>query len=186
MQDKQQKIFNSAQQMFKEYGFKGTNIVKITQHAGVATGTFYRFYNSKEEIFIQVYAAENDRVKQTVLNDNDLDEEPRTLLPKVIHQLMAQMNASLILQAWYTNPKLKQLIKDNSSMQDDFMYHTVFQLIKHWQTRNLLRPEMTMARVQQLFEALVVVNNHQEELPTGDYKQLFTDLIEGVLDHILK
>ncbi|GEN94521.1 TetR/AcrR family transcriptional regulator [Pediococcus ethanolidurans] len=186
MQEKQQKIFNAAQETFSELGFKGTNIAKITQRAGVAVGTFYRFYSAKEEIFIQVYAAENNRVKQEVLNANDLNEDPRVLLPKVMRQLMKQATNSLVLQAWYTNPKLKQLIKDDSSVQEDFMYHTVFQLIKRWQQNNLLQPEMTMDRIQQLFEALIVVDNHQDELPSGDFDQLVTDLVQGILDRILK
>ncbi|AVL01002.1 TetR/AcrR family transcriptional regulator [Pediococcus inopinatus] len=186
MKEKQQKIFDAAQKDFQESGFKGTNIAEITQHAGVAVGTFYRFYESKEEVFFQVYAAENERVKQEIVTTNDLTEDPRTLFPKIMTQLLADVKNSLILQDWYTNPKLKRLIKNNPNLQDDFMCHTVSQLVKQWQKDDRLKSGLSESRVHQLFEALVVVDNHQDELLDGDYEQLREDLVQGILDRILK
>ncbi len=186
VQEKQQKIFNAAQKAFNELGFKKTSIAAITKRAEVAVGTFYRFYNSKEEIFVQVYVEENKRVKQAVLATSDLSENPRTLLPKVMSQLRNQANNNLILRAWYTNPKLKQLIKNKTSVEENFMYYTVLQLIKQWKDHDLIQPGMTVSRVQQLFGALIVVDSHHDELPAGDYEQLVADLIQGILDRILK
>lgn len=94
MQEKQQRLFDAAQEIFQELGFKKTNIVKITQRAGVAVGTFYRFYNSKEEIFLEVYQTENERIKQAVLADNDLTEDPHVLLPKIMKELMQKATLS--------------------------------------------------------------------------------------------
>jgi AcrR family transcriptional regulator len=44
-------ILDAAAAEFGERGFHETGITHITQRAGVALGTFYTYFNSKEEVF---------------------------------------------------------------------------------------------------------------------------------------
>ena len=45
------KILNAARAEFGERGFADSSIVTITSRAGVALGTFYTYFNSKEAVF---------------------------------------------------------------------------------------------------------------------------------------
>src|SRR3954466_15531550 len=45
------KILDAAQAEFGGHGFGETSIVGITQRAGVALGTFYTYFDSKEAVF---------------------------------------------------------------------------------------------------------------------------------------
>jgi AcrR family transcriptional regulator len=45
------KILDAAREEFGERGFSDTSIVGITQRAGVALGTFYTYFESKEALF---------------------------------------------------------------------------------------------------------------------------------------
>src|SRR5436309_12296789 len=45
------KILDAAREEFGERGFSYSSIVGITQRAGVALGTFYTYFDSKEELF---------------------------------------------------------------------------------------------------------------------------------------
>src|SRR3982750_1725386 len=45
------KILDAARDEFGERGFSDSSIVGITQRAGVALGTFYTYFDSKEELF---------------------------------------------------------------------------------------------------------------------------------------
>jgi AcrR family transcriptional regulator len=45
------KILNAARDEFGEHGFSDSSIVGITQRAGVALGTFYTYFDSKEAVF---------------------------------------------------------------------------------------------------------------------------------------
>ena len=49
-EEKEQKILDSAFQLFTEKGFKDTSIQEIVDHAGVAKGTFYLYFKDKYEI----------------------------------------------------------------------------------------------------------------------------------------
>src|SRR5258708_34205745 len=45
------KILDAARDEFGERGFSDSSIVAITQRAGVALGTFYTYFDSKEAVF---------------------------------------------------------------------------------------------------------------------------------------
>src|SRR6476619_8199236 len=45
------KILDAAREEFGERGFAESSIVGITQRAGVALGTFYTYFDSKEALF---------------------------------------------------------------------------------------------------------------------------------------
>src|SRR3954467_10478465 len=45
------KILDAARVEFGERGFSDSSIVAITQRAGVALGTFYTYFDSKEAVF---------------------------------------------------------------------------------------------------------------------------------------
>jgi AcrR family transcriptional regulator len=45
------KILDAAREEFGDRGFSDSSIVAITQRAGVALGTFYTYFDSKEEVF---------------------------------------------------------------------------------------------------------------------------------------
>ncbi|GAF41275.1 hypothetical protein FC83_GL000549 [Agrilactobacillus composti DSM 18527 = JCM 14202] len=74
----------AAYKIFSEKGYKHTNIAEIAKSANMAVGSFYKFYKSKEALFIALYVQENDRVKQQLKSQIDWEAKPA----KVIDQLV--------------------------------------------------------------------------------------------------
>lgn len=78
------KILDAARAEFGDRGFSESTIVGITQRAGVALGTFYTYFDSKEAIFQEVVrdmsAQVRDRVAPEFKNASDaIDGERRAL-----------------------------------------------------------------------------------------------------------
>lgn len=81
-QEKSQQTMNelmaSAIELFGTKGFAQTSVAEITEHAGYAKGSFYRHWNSKDELFLliveqkfrQYRAARHSRVSKA----RDLEE----------------------------------------------------------------------------------------------------------------
>ena len=51
MNKTKRKIFETAMQLFADKGYEATSIEEITATVGVAKGTLYYHFSSKEEIF---------------------------------------------------------------------------------------------------------------------------------------
>src|SRR4051795_8338994 len=60
------KILDAARDEFGERGFSDSSIVGITQRAGVALGTFYTYFESKEALFQALVRDMSAQVAETV------------------------------------------------------------------------------------------------------------------------
>jgi AcrR family transcriptional regulator len=50
-----QRLESAAQHLIEEEGYGGASVIAIADRAGVATGTLYRHFASKEELFVEVF-----------------------------------------------------------------------------------------------------------------------------------
>ena len=61
-----ERLVAAAESVFAELGYPEASIVKITEAAGVAQGTFYLYFSSKQEIFEEVVRDLNRRVRHAM------------------------------------------------------------------------------------------------------------------------
>jgi AcrR family transcriptional regulator len=55
IQDKRILLMESALELIRENGFHGTPVSSVAKHAGVAAGTVYTYFRSKDELIIALY-----------------------------------------------------------------------------------------------------------------------------------
>src|SRR5947209_15516049 len=56
-----QRLLSAAQALIEEGGYGAASVAAIAERAGVAAGTLYRHFESKEELFVEVFRAVCDR-----------------------------------------------------------------------------------------------------------------------------
>lgn len=60
--DKRRKILDASLRLFVEFGFHGTPTSKIAQEAGVANGTLFHYFSTKEDLIIDLYSDIKNRM----------------------------------------------------------------------------------------------------------------------------
>lgn len=60
------RILDAAETVFADLGYHDASIVRITDVAGVAAGTFYLYFESKQQVFEEVVRDLNHRVRQAM------------------------------------------------------------------------------------------------------------------------
>jgi AcrR family transcriptional regulator len=65
-QKTRRRLLEAAEQVFADLGYHEASIVKITEHAGVALGTFYLYFDSKQSIFEALVLDLNSRVRHSM------------------------------------------------------------------------------------------------------------------------
>jgi len=63
-----QKIIEAAEALFAEKGYHKTNALEIAARAGVATGSFYGYFNNKKEVLIEAIRNFYSNASEKVLN----------------------------------------------------------------------------------------------------------------------
>ena len=70
------RLLDAAEKVFAELGYPAASIVKITEQAGCGLGTFYLYFEGKQEIFNEVVVDLNRRVRRA-MNDASRAETGR-------------------------------------------------------------------------------------------------------------
>lgn len=64
--DKKRAIFISTMELVRENGFHGTPMSLVAKHAGVAAGTIYHYFESKEQLITDLFDFAQDQVLEVV------------------------------------------------------------------------------------------------------------------------
>lgn len=57
-------LIDAGRELFGKYGLKKTSIEDLTKTVGIAQGSFYTFFKSKEKLYLEVIEREGEFVKQ--------------------------------------------------------------------------------------------------------------------------
>jgi AcrR family transcriptional regulator len=82
--EKREQILGSALELFAEQGFRGTSTAEIAKHAGVATGTLFHHFKTKEDLINSLYGHIKSKMAKNVL----LPLEDDTGLRDKIHDIL--------------------------------------------------------------------------------------------------
>lgn len=66
-QDKRDEIFKAALELIGEQGFHGAPMALIAERAGVAAGTIYRYFESKDVLIVELFRDLEGKVKERIL-----------------------------------------------------------------------------------------------------------------------
>lgn len=62
------KLIDSVKELLKTKSFDEINVITITQHAGVAKGTFYTYFKRKEDVLYEIGFNEFDKLYDKFIN----------------------------------------------------------------------------------------------------------------------
>ncbi|MEK4510970.1 TetR/AcrR family transcriptional regulator [Paenibacillus anaericanus] len=186
MEDKKLAIFNNAKELFSIKGFKDTNVSNITKEVGIAVGTFYNYYSSKEKLFMEIFLEENVKLKKSIMDSIDLNDDPLKLLKKLIALNITGMNSNPILRQWYNKDvfgKLEQQYREEKGIDKvDFMYGSFVELFKQWQTEGKIRDDLDIELIMAFFTAIINMDTHKEEIGVEHFPHIMEYMAEFVMN----
>jgi AcrR family transcriptional regulator len=83
----QKRLLEQGYKLFSAYGLKKTNVDELARAAGISKGAFYRFYESKETLFMDVIEQVEREMRQQLIAMIDLPgPTPRARLYAVLRK----------------------------------------------------------------------------------------------------
>ncbi len=185
MEDKRMLIYHCAKELFSIKGFKDTNISEITQKAGMAVGTFYKYYPSKEKLFLDIFLEENAKLKKHCLQSLDLTRSPLEVVGQMLALNAEGTNTNPILKEWYNKnvfEKIEKLYREENGLQAvDFLYDSFLEIVKVWQAQGKIRKDIDSKMIMMVFAAIINVDTHKEEIGHEYFPQLLVLITELVM-----
>lgn len=168
MTDKKAKILSCGRELFKARGFKDTNVADILKMAGLGTGTFYNYYSSKDQLFMEIFLEENIKLKKSIIESIDLEGDPVDVMKEMIFLNNQGMTSNPILKEWYNKDVFSRIEKvyreENGQQNGDFVYDIFIEVIKKWQSSGKMRSDIDAEIIMAIFAALINIDTHKEEI----------------------
>ena len=186
MSNKKADIFNYGRELFSSKGFKDTNVSDIAKMAGIGVGTFYNYYSSKEQFFVEIYIKENEDLKKRIFQSIDLNDDPVTLVTKLMTKNISEINSNLILKEWYNKDlviKLEQYFCEQCGLEsiDEFMRSGKAELIKKWRAERKIRDDLDDEMINAIFDSIPYIDIHKNEIGIQYFPQILFYITEFIM-----
>lgn len=186
MKDTKTILFNCGKELFSRNGFKDTNVSDITKTSGIGTGTFYNYYSSKDELFMEIYLEENEKLKKKIMKSVNMDQDPGSVVKELMLLNLKGMKSNSILKEWYNKEvsvKIENYFREQKGLNRlDFMYQDFFEIIKKWQEEGKIRNDIDSTMIMAIFTSIITIEIHKEEIGL----QYFPEILDYLTDFTMK
>ena len=186
--EKKQQIYDAAKAIFSEMGFKQTNVSAITKSAHMAVGTFYLYYSSKEQLFMEIFRDENTALKKTCLDALDFTQPPLTVIRQMLWLNQEGIQKNPILREWYLSEdfrKIEATYREENAIESlGFLYDTFLGLIERWQAEGKMRADIDSRKIMLVFAALINIDTHKDEIGVEHFPDLLNLMTELLVDSL--
>jgi AcrR family transcriptional regulator len=186
MEDKKKMIYKSGEKIFAEQGFKDTNVAQITSDAGIGVGTFYSYYKSKEELFMEIYLDRNKILKEQLMKEVDPDGEPLPVIMQLMEANYRGMMEDDMLRQWYDREvfsKVEEKYRQEQGIDAvGFTYDIFYDIIANWQKQGKMRSDIDTELIMALFMALINIDTHKDEIGIKYFPEVMNRLAEFIIN----
>lgn len=123
--DKRERILSAAESVFAEHGFFHAKVSQIAQKAGVADGTIYLYFKSKDDLLISLFETRMTQVCEAMVSaiaaDKTNTDKLRTFVkthlgmvqehPNLAEVLTVELRQSAKFMKEHSNPKFAEYLK---------------------------------------------------------------------------
>jgi AcrR family transcriptional regulator len=104
-------LIAAARRVFERDGFIEARIVDIAAEAGVATGSFYTYFDGKEEIFTAVMEGVKEEMLHPVLAEGEIEDDPAATI---------RAANRAYLESYQRNVRLMALMEQVATIDEGF------------------------------------------------------------------
>ncbi|AAM03820.1 TPA: TetR/AcrR family transcriptional regulator [Methanosarcina acetivorans] len=176
IKDKNTAIMDAALKLFTERGFHGTSTAQISKDAGVATGTLFNYFPTKEDLINSLYFEVKGELSQAMGKDIEAEGTFQDKLRKIWSNLVKwgvdNPEEFLFVGQFCSSPYITKFTRDEVMKEYVFLHKLVDEGIKTEEIRDF-SAELVIAMFYQGSRA--VVNFILDSDPSLDENKIIED-----------
>src|SRR5690625_729795 len=182
-------LIEKGRDLFQQYGFQKTSITQITQEVGIAQGSFYTFFSSKEELYFLILENEEERIREKLLNLSFATKEtPQIILKQLFKKLLHLVANNRLIKELYIDDQFTRLryrLSDRTLEQHFINDAKVFKtIIAKWESLGItinVSPELLAGVSRSLF----IIAMQKETIGTEIYDETIDFLLMGIVNELV-
>jgi len=117
-----ERLVEEGRDRFARYGLKKTTIGELTDAVGIADGTFYQFFDSKEALYLEILDREGEAIQPRILGPLEDEADPETAIVEFLTALMDEIETNPLLRRIVVEPRelerLREYVSDDRLAED--------------------------------------------------------------------
>ena len=182
-----QQMREKSKHLFELHGLRKTGVDDITRAVGISKGAFYLFYESKEELFLEIMEQMESELRESVLEHTlQPKENARHNVRRILSSFLLTYDAYPLLKNFsqsdfdYLVRKLPAERVQAHFNRDNKFFDSFIKKVKREGIALKVSPRVAMNLVLSLF----LVSLHRHELGENGYSEtmkILTDLVAGYI-----
>lgn len=185
-----QQMIEKGSQFFRTLGLQKTSIHQITDAVGIAQGTFYNFFSSKEALYFTVLEREEKMMREQLLNISLNKNEPiDKYFERFLMTTIRLVENNSLIRDLYVGEHFAQLLRKipekqlaNHLIADEKMFK---QIIKHWESLGIqlnISPQIVVS----IFRSLFILTIHQSTIGEATYEETLSVFVQSLTKYLIK
>lgn len=180
-------LLEKGKKLFEKQGLRKTTVEELTKVVDISKGAFYVFYNSKEELYLEILEKIEIEIKSNILEFTIRpDEDAKKNIGDLLKRFLLTMDASPILKNFsktdfdYLVRKLPaERVLQHANSDEEFTN----EFIRKIKTEGVAVSASPRV-VGNLLKSLFFIGLYREDFGEDDYEELADVLIDLVAGHI--
>ena len=167
--------------LIKTYGLKKTSISDITKSAGIATGTFYNFFKTKEEFVYRIVVYKREQSKNALAELTSNGKMDRNAFKRYLSTLFTSDNNIFVYLSDDEISQLKARWPEeywrSSSNDQSTVAHILDILEGH-------RSECDWKVLSNMFKAMALIGHGKDQLYSEKYGETINIFIDSIVSYV--
>lgn len=182
-------LLTKGKELFIKYGLSKTSIDDLVQACGIAKGSFYKFFSSKEELFYVILNKQDEIRNRLIVEHLRENLPPKEMISSFFHLAFKLADENALLLQWFQDGEFeritrrlpKHLIEEAS--QDHTEKGIVF--VQALIERGVLReqdPEVVVG----VMRAIMMLRLYKEKLGNDIFPKIMNVIIDCIAEGLTK
>lgn len=180
-----QQMLEAGFPLLKEYGMTHTSISKITEAAGIAVGTFYKFWKNKEAYMAELISYHAHKMMPGLIGAEAIAGKRKLGREDAARYLRAVVDENISIYPHMTLEDEAGLLRATNAFVPDLakesaVAESLLQYLDH------VRADVNLGLVANLTKVLVLTAESREELHESAYRETLEVQIDTILNLIFE
>ncbi|MFH5801130.1 TetR/AcrR family transcriptional regulator [Haladaptatus sp. CMAA 1911] len=175
---------NTGHELFAQYGVRKTTISELTEAAGIGTGTFYQYYDSKEELYVDILEEYNkELIPRLLQNSVEAYDDPEMAITALLEETLDEFESNPLLKRIIIEDEVSyirnQISDEEISEKRNSTIEVFLPYIEHWYDEGKVvgtDPESIVHSIR----AVARIVHQKEQIGEERYPQVRDTLIAAV------
>ncbi|WP_400246787.1 TetR/AcrR family transcriptional regulator [Niallia sp. JL1B1071] len=193
-EQEKQKIFETlideGKRLFSRFGLKKTSVGELAKAAGIAPGSFYTFFDSKEALFFEIMEKEEDKIRSRFIQlDLTREADIKESLKRFLFQMLSMVEENELFRQLLLDKNYDALLRKLPPQKLEEHLHrdsdSIGVILSKWKEIGIAQGIEEDA-IAGLFRALFTISLHKQEVGEEIYPKTMELLMDLIVEGLIK